>query len=149
MDGRQPRHKHIQVTLTGVAAQVWEFPQEPEEIRIWVQPVGLCSFYESVHNSAGLRTLHGIGEQPVFSSNSKGADGVLGKIIGNIRLAVIEERGEVWLLVMSICHRLGQLAAGNRVQCFQPQPISLKQRIHLHLTRCFPHTIAYFGEFLL
>ena len=39
--------------------------------------------------------------------------------------------------------------ANDRVQCFQPQPISLKQRLHLHLTRCFSHTIAHFGEFLL
>ncbi len=84
-----------------------------------------------------------------FSSNYKWPDGVLCKIVGNIHFAVVQERGQVRFLILGIGHRLGQPVAGNRVQGFQPQPISLKQGLCLHLTRCFSHSIAHFGEFLL
>lgn len=49
----------------------------------------------------------------MFSRN-----GVLCKIVGNIHLAVVQERGQVRFLILGIGHRLGQPAAGNRVQGF-------------------------------
>ena len=102
-----------------------------------------------IDKGAGFRTLRGIRELPAFSSNCKGPDGVLGKIVGNIHLAVVQEHGQVKFLILSIGHRLRQLAAWNRVQGFQPQPISLKEGFSLHLTHCFSRRITHFGEFLL
>lgn len=64
--------------------------QELEQIRIWVQPIGLCRFHQRVDNGAGFRILRGIREQPVFSSNCKGPDGVLGKIVGNTLIEPVD-----------------------------------------------------------
>lgn len=68
----------------------------------------------------------GIREQPVFAASGKRRDSVLGKTVGNIHLAIFQERGKVRFLVLGISYRLCQLATRNGVQSFQPQPISLK-----------------------
>ena len=120
MDSWLPGQENIQIILTGITAQVREFLQKLEEICMRVQSIGFRRFHQCVNNGAGFCTFRGIREQPIFSSDYKGADGVLGKIIGNIHLTMIQKHGQASFLVLSIGHRLRQLAARDGIQGFQP-----------------------------
>lgn len=102
-------------------AQRRRTPQYPKQVSVGVKLVFLCRLHQRVDNGAGLRALRGIRGQPVFAANGKGTDSVLGKIVGNIHLAVFQECGKVRPLVLGVGHRLGQLAARNGGQAVLEQ----------------------------
>ena len=51
--------------------------------------VGLGGFNERVTRSAGICPSGGVGEQPRFSANGEGPDGIFGQHITDIQMAII------------------------------------------------------------
>ena len=56
---------------------------------------------------------------------------------------------QVFLLIPGVGHSFRQLAAQCGLQRIYPPPISLKQRLRLHLTRCLSHRTAQMRIFSL
>ncbi len=46
--------------------------------------IGTGCFHQAVDHGTGFGSFHGVTEQPVLASHSKGTDGVLSKVIGNL-----------------------------------------------------------------
>ena len=61
--------------------------------------VGLVCFNERVTRSAGICPSGGVGEQPRFSANGEGPDGMFGQHITDIQMAIIAVTRERALLV--------------------------------------------------
>ena len=51
--------------------------------------VGLVCFNERVTRSAGICPSGGVGEQPRFSVNGEGSDGIFGQHITDIQMTII------------------------------------------------------------
>ena len=72
------------------------------EIGERLNSICLSAFHQGVYNGAGLGTFRRIAKQPVLSSQGKGPDRILGKVIGDRNLTVIQESAELLLLVDTV-----------------------------------------------
>ena len=98
------------------------------EIGERLYPICLRTLHQGVYNGAGLSTFWRIAKQPVLSSQDKGPDRILGKVIGDWNLGLIQKSTELLLLVNTVANRFLQLASLFRMHRIQPCKILLQKR---------------------
>ena len=74
-------------------------------------PIGAALASGVVASVLCLGTFDGVGKQPIFSSDDKGADGILGAIVIHRDVAVLQAAVKILLFVEAVLHRLGKLGA--------------------------------------
>ena len=97
------------------------------EIFLNVQSVSRGGGSEGVDDCADFGTFDGVGKQPIFSSDDKGADGILGAIVIHRDVAVLQAAVKILLFVEAILHRLGKLGAAADSQAVQPCEKTVKK----------------------
>src|SRR5699024_9416048 len=106
------------------------------------QTIGTSGFHQAVDYSTGPGSFYRVAEQPVLPSHSKGTDGVLGKVIGNLAPGVKQVVLHVGLLFTGVLHRLSQISSQRLLfQLFQPAPKSPEHGF-LHRKALF---LSFFG----
>jgi len=55
--------------------------EQPGKILLHINAIGISGCGEAVKNGAGSGAFDGIAEQPLFSANGKGANGVFGSLL--------------------------------------------------------------------
>lgn len=98
------------------------------EIGERLNPICLRTLHQGVYNGAGLSTFWRIAKQPVLSSQGKRPDRILGKVIGDWNLGLIQKSTELLLLVNAVANRILQLASLFRMHRIQPCKILLQKR---------------------
>ena len=97
------------------------------EIFLNVQSVCRGGGSEGIDDGACLGTLDGVGKQPIFSSDDKGADGILGAIVIHRDVAVLQAAGKILLFIEAVLHRLGKPGATADAQAVQPREKAVKK----------------------
>ena len=97
------------------------------EIFLNVQSVSRGGGSEGVDDGACLGTFDGVGKQPIFSSDDKGADDILGAIVIHRDVAVLQAAVKILLFVEAILHSLGKLGAAADAQAVQPREKAIKK----------------------
>ena len=97
------------------------------EVFFDVQAVCRGGGSEGVDDGACLGTFDGVGKQPIFSSDDKGADGILGAIVIHRDIAVLQAAVKILLFVEAVLHRLGKLGATADAQAVQPREKTVKK----------------------
>ena len=110
---RSPRQKELTAAQAG-------------EIFLNVQFVSRGGGSEGVDDGTGFGTFDGVGKQPIFSSDDKGADGILGAIVIQRDVAVLQAAVKILLFVEAVLHRLGKLGAAADTQAAQPREKTVK-----------------------
>ena len=77
------------------------------EVFLNVQSVCRGGGGEGADDGAGFGTLDGVGKQPIFSSDDKGTDGILGAIVIHRDIAVFQAAVKILLFIEAVLHRLG------------------------------------------
>ena len=121
-----PGHQGFQLFMGERLAQVRQQRQGVEKVIIGIDPVCFCRFCQRVHNRAGFRSLDRVAEQSVLSAQYKGADRILGQIVGDGNIPMLQECSQLPLLVPGMPYRILQLAALFRVQRVKPTEILLQ-----------------------
>ena len=98
------------------------------EIFLNVQSVCRGGGGEGVDNGACLGAFDDVGKQPIFSSDDKGADGILGAIVIHRDVAVFQAAVKILLFIEAVLHRLGKLGATADAQAAaQPREKTVKK----------------------
>ena len=71
-------------------------------VGIGFKVVGLGGFYQRITCSAGICPSGGVGEQPRFSTNGEGPNGIFGQHITDIQMAIIAVARECAPLIEGI-----------------------------------------------
>ena len=70
------------------------------------QTIGAGCFHQAIDHSTDLGSFYRVAEQSVLASHSKGTDGVLGKVIGNLTPGVKQVVLHVGLLFAGVLYSL-------------------------------------------
>ena len=87
--------------------------EQPGEILLHINAIGISGCGEAVKNGAGSGAFDGIAEQPLFSADGKGANGVFGSVVGDGDEGILQEGQEILFLGKSIGDSLGKGSAGG------------------------------------
>ena len=97
------------------------------EVFFDVQAVCRGGGSEGIDDGDGFSTFDGVGKQPIFSSDDKGADGILGAIVIHRDVAVLKAAVKILLFIEAVLHRLGKLGATADAQAVEPREKAVKK----------------------
>ena len=97
------------------------------EIFLNVQFVSRGGGSEGVDDGTGFGTFDGVGKQPIFSSDDKGADGILGAIVIHRDVAVLQAAVKILLFIEAVLHRLGKFSGRTETRAAQPREKTVKK----------------------
>ena len=85
-----------------------QFSEEMAEVGVRLKAIGLGGLDEGIEIGAGLGAMDGIGEEPVFSADDEGADGLFGEVIVERPGAIVEEADELGPLAVEVSEGLAE-----------------------------------------
>ena len=112
--------------------------QQKFKISVDVQPMCFGHLNHCVDYCAGIRSVHGTAEQPVFSPHCEGTDRILTEIIGKAAPPVFQIGFRYITPVENIIHGFIQPGIPDGLLLVKPRPESLQNRFFLLETQLFP-----------
>lgn len=112
--------------------------QQKFKISVDVQPMCFGHLNHCVNYCAGIRSVHGTAEQPVFSPHCERTDRILTEIIGKAAPPVFQIGFRYITPVENIIHGFIQPGIPDGLLLVKPRPESLQNRFFLLETQLFP-----------